>query len=70
MRAGRPDLIRGRLAVHALSAATELRGVLPAGRLCARPRCLGAALCAVRMPAFRAPSASVDYEFLVAIARD
>ena len=28
-------------------------------------RCVGEALCAARMPAFRAPTASVDYEVLV-----
>ena len=63
---------RGRLAVHALftSNGAPAEFSFPPGVSRATAMCLGAALCAVRMPAFRAPNASIDYEFLVAIARD
>lgn len=66
-----PTDARGRLPVHGLftgnGAPVEYSFAPGVSRSMAM--CLGAALCGVRMPAFRAPNATVDYEFLVAIAR-
>lgn len=62
---------RGRLAVRGLftSRGAPAEFSFPQGVSQATAMCLGAALCAVRMPAFRAANATVDYEFLVAVAR-
>jgi len=62
---------RGRLAVHALfhSNGAPAEVTFPAGISRSTGLCLGAALCGVRMPAFRAATAAVDYEYLLAIAR-
>lgn len=67
-----PTDARGRLAVHGLfsSNGAPAEFAFAAGVSRATAMCLGAALCGVRMPAFRAPNASVDYEFLVAMTRD
>jgi hypothetical protein len=62
---------RGRFPVHALftnnGAPAELS--FPPGVTRTMALCLGAALCDVRMPAFRAANATVDYDFLLAVAR-
>jgi len=67
-----PTDARGRLPVHGLfsSNGAPVEFSFAPGVSRAAAMCLGAALCGVRMPAFRAPNATVDYEFLVAIARD
>jgi hypothetical protein len=67
-----PTDVRGRLPVHGLfgSNGAPVEYSFAPGVSRATAMCLGAALCGVRMPAFRAPNATVDYEFLVAVAHD
>lgn len=63
-----PANMRGRLPTHALfsSNGAPMEFTFPGVSVTAdQARCVGEALCATRMPAFRAPTASVDYEVLV-----
>lgn len=65
-----PTTPNGRLPLRGLFHGTGLPDeyAFPGIRLTARQaRCLGAPLCAVRMPAFRSPNATVQYEVLVAV---
>ncbi len=60
---------RGRLPTHGAfsSAGAPVEFTFPGVRLSTEEaRCVGEALCAVRMPAFRAPQATIDYEVPVA----